>query len=142
MTITATPAAAPMTTVHGFAVQILAFIPIPKDDLKRQIEVSQALIDLGEGTKTIADLVPFMKGVEFRQQHVGKRVTVEEANSWKAQAQLPLDEQTAEEKDAEAEEASQPEPKAAKGKGKAKPPADADEDFDDIDPADMDGGDD
>lgn len=82
--------AIPMTTVHGFAIQMLAFVPIPKDDLKKQVEVSQLLIDIKEGTKSPADLFPHMKGIEFRQQHVGKRVTVEEANSWRTHPTLAL----------------------------------------------------
>lgn len=93
MTITPTPAAAPMTTVHGFAIQVLAFIPIPKGDLKKQIDVSQALIDLAEGKKTIAELVPFMKGIEVRQQHVGKRVTVAEATEWNKPKEPPKQEE-------------------------------------------------
>ena len=59
----------PATTVDGFAMQVLAFIPVPRKDLKKQVEISTLLIDINEGRKTVADLVPFMKNVEFRQQH-------------------------------------------------------------------------
>lgn len=121
MTITATPASPPMTTVHGFAIQVLAFIPIPKEDLKKQIEVSQALIDLAEGRKTIADIVPFMKGIEIRQQHVGKRITVDEANKWKAPPAPAVEEKTASE--IEAEEAAAD---AAADAARVKAQADAD----------------
>lgn len=72
----------PATTVDGFAMQVLAFIPVPRKDLKKQVEISTLLIDINEGRKTVADLVPFMKNVEFRQQHVRKRFTVAEVNAW------------------------------------------------------------
>lgn len=74
----------PMTTAQGYAIQILGFIPIPKNDLRRQIEVSQLLMDVNDGKKTAAELVPHMKQIEYRQQHVGKRITVEEARAWNA----------------------------------------------------------
>lgn len=78
------PVAAPaMTMVHGFAIQILAFIPIPKDDLRKQAEIPLLLLDINEGKKSITDLVPHLRGIEFRQQHLGRRVTVDEAAEWK-----------------------------------------------------------
>lgn len=76
-------AAAPMTMIHGFAIQVLAFIPIPKDDLRKQAEIPLLLLDINEGKKTLADLVPHLRGIEFRQQHTGRRVSVDEVNSWK-----------------------------------------------------------
>lgn len=125
MTITPTPATAPMTTVHGFAIQVLAFIPIPKGDLKKQIDVSQALIDLAEGKKTIAELVPFMKGIEVRQQHVGKRVTVAEATEWNKPKEEPKQEEAPAGDQPETAATAEPETKP-KGKGKAKDQPQAD----------------
>jgi hypothetical protein len=86
----ATPPA--MTMVSGFGVQINGFIPIPKDDLKRQIEVPQLLLDIQEGRKTLADLTPHLVAVDFRMQHVGRRVTVDEANAWRNPAK-PADQE-------------------------------------------------
>lgn len=88
-TQTNTPAAAvtavtapAMTQVQGFAVQIIGFIPIPKNDLRRQSEIPLLLLDINEGRKPLSDLTPLLRSVEFRQQHVGKRVTVDEFKAW------------------------------------------------------------
>lgn len=75
----AAPAAVPMTTLSGFAVSVLAFIPIDKKDLRKQAEIPMLLLDIQEGKKTIADLAPHLKNLEFRQQHINKRFTAEEA---------------------------------------------------------------
>jgi len=89
----ATPA---MTQVQGFAVQIIGFIPIPKNDLRRQSEIPLLLLDINEGRKPLAALTPLLRGVEFRQQHVGKRVTVDEFKAWQDQDKPALVEQTEE----------------------------------------------
>jgi hypothetical protein len=71
-----------MTQVQGFAVQIIGFIPIPKNDLRRQSEIPLLLLDINEGRKPLSALTPLLRSVEFRQQHVGKRVTVDEFKAW------------------------------------------------------------
>lgn len=88
----AAPAATPMTTVSGFAVSILAFIPIDPKDLRKQAEIPLLLLDIQEGKKTVADLAPYLKDTEFRQQHIRKRFTVEEAKRLMGQEPV-LDEQ-------------------------------------------------
>lgn len=67
------PAAVAMTTVGGYAVGILGFIPVDGKDLKKQVEVSTLILDINEGRKTIADLAPFMVDVSFRQNFVRRR---------------------------------------------------------------------
>ena len=96
------PAAAPaMTQVQGFAVQIIGFIPIPKNDLRRQSEIPLLLLDINEGRKPLSDLTPLLRSVEFRQQHVGKRVTVDEFKSWQDQGKPALVEEETTEDDGE-----------------------------------------
>lgn len=75
---------APQTQQQGYAVQILGFIPIPKGDLRKQIEIPQLLLDISEGRKTLSDLVPHLKAVEFRQHFTGRRFTVDEVRAWDA----------------------------------------------------------
>lgn len=75
----AAPAAVPMTTLSGFAVSVLAFIPIDKKDLRKQAEIPMLLLDIQEGKKDITALAPHLKNIEFRQQHINKRFTAEEA---------------------------------------------------------------
>lgn len=75
----AAPAATPMTTVSGFAVSLLAFIPVDTKDLRKQAEIPLLLLDIQEGKKSIADLAPYLKETELRQQHIRKRFTVDEA---------------------------------------------------------------
>ena len=33
-------------TVSGYAIQFLGFIPVPKDDLRRQISVAEKILEL------------------------------------------------------------------------------------------------
>jgi len=87
----AAPAAVPMTTLSGFAVSVLAFIPIDKKDLRKQAEIPMLLLDIQEGKKTIADLAPHLKNLEFRQQHINKRFTAEEAAQLMGTAPASLD---------------------------------------------------
>lgn len=87
-----TPAAVPMTTMHGQAVQIIGFIPIPRDNLRRQVEVSKTLLAYQEGEAKLADVVALMVDVDFKVQAVGRRVTQEDAKKWSAQPSLPLEE--------------------------------------------------
>ncbi len=78
-----TPAAAPaMTMVHGYAVQIMGFIPIPRSDLRKQAEVPLLILDIQEGRKPLSELVPMLRGLDLRQNYLGRRVTVEEMNKW------------------------------------------------------------
>jgi hypothetical protein len=77
---TAAPAAEPMTTLSGFNVSVLAFIPIDPKDLRKQAEIPLLLLDIQEGKKTVADLAPYLKDVEFRQQHIRKRFTKADAD--------------------------------------------------------------
>lgn len=77
---TAAPAAEPMTTLSGFNVSVLAFIPIDPKDLRKQAEIPLLLLDIQEGKKTISDLAPYLKDVEFRQQHIRKRFTKADAD--------------------------------------------------------------
>lgn len=74
------PAAVPMTTLGGFAVSVLAFIPIDAKDLRKQAEIPMLLLDIQEGKKDISALAPYLKNVEFRQQHIRKRFTQQEAD--------------------------------------------------------------
>lgn len=112
----ATPAAAiAHTMVHGFAIQIMGFIPIPKNDLKKQVEISTLMLDIQEGKKSFADLATHMKQTEYRAQHVGKRVQEADAAAWfKDPKQADLEEAIAKKK---AEEEA-----AAKSVGENKEP--------------------
>lgn len=85
----AAPTAPATTTVSGFAVSILGFIPIDPKDLRKQSEIPMLLLDIQEGKKTIADIAPYLKGLEFRQQHVRKRFPLDEAAKLMA---APVDE--------------------------------------------------
>jgi len=73
------PAAEQTTTISGYAIQILAFIPIGKKDLKRQAEIPILLLDLQEGRKTIADLAPYLHAPEVRQTFINKRFPITDA---------------------------------------------------------------
>jgi len=82
---TAAPAPAPVAAVTpagkivaGYAIGITAFIPVKADDLEKQVEISGILLKIHKGDASITDLAPHLTGVEFRQQHVRKRVTQEE----------------------------------------------------------------
>lgn len=68
--------------VQGYTVQILGFIPIPKDDLRKQSEIPMLILDVQEGRKTFADLEPHLKAVEFRCNHTGRRVEQSELDAW------------------------------------------------------------
>jgi hypothetical protein len=95
----ATAATIAHTMIHGFAVQINGFIPIPKNDLKKQVEVSTLMLEIEEGKKTIADLAAHMKQVEYRAQHLGRRVESGEAANWfKSKDQIDLEEAIAKQK--------------------------------------------
>ncbi len=76
---TAPEPAAATTTLSGFAVQVTGFIPIPKDDLRKQAEIPLLLLDIQEGKKTLADLMPHLRDLEFKQGHVNKRFEVSKA---------------------------------------------------------------
>lgn len=80
----APPVAIPMTTVDGYAIQIMGFVPIPKGDLRKQIEIPQLMLDITEGRKTVADIIPHMKGMETRQQYLRRRFEVAEVKAWSA----------------------------------------------------------
>lgn len=67
------------TTVGGFQIGIIGFIPVDPSDLRKQAEIPMLLLDIQEGRKTIADLAPHLRQMEFRQQHTRKRVPVDEA---------------------------------------------------------------
>ena len=74
-------AATPMTTIGGHAVQITAFIPDNKNDLRAQGNVLSLLADIMEGKRALADLVPMLRGVEFRASYTRKRFTAEEVSA-------------------------------------------------------------
>lgn len=83
---TTTPAPTPVmpqaeqtTTVSGYAIQILAFIPIGKKDLAKQVAIPTLLLDIQNGTKTIADLAPYLHDHEMRQNFINKRFPVQTA---------------------------------------------------------------
>lgn len=67
------------TTLSGYAIQIMGFIPIPKGDLEKQAEIPLLLLAIQKGEKTVADLAEHLQGLEFRQQYSNKRFPVEEA---------------------------------------------------------------
>lgn len=73
------PAKEQTTTVSGYAIQILAFIPIGKKDLKKQAEIPVLLMDIIEGRKTIADLAEHLHELDMRQQYTNKRFEIEKA---------------------------------------------------------------
>lgn len=86
------------TTIAGFQIGIIAFIPIDPADLRKQAEVPLILLDIQEGKKSLADLAPYLKQVEFRQQHVRKRVPLDEArNLFSAPAEQEADPETGDE---------------------------------------------
>ncbi len=69
------------TTVSGYAISILAFIPVSKKDLARQIEVPTLLRDIQEGRKTIADLNGYLTGTEMKMSFINKRFPIAEARA-------------------------------------------------------------
>lgn len=68
-------AVAASKTVSGFAIGLTAFIPVDPKDLRKQSEIPMILLDIQEGKKDVSALLPYLKQIEFRQQHVRKRVT-------------------------------------------------------------------
>lgn len=114
-----TPASSPaMTTVAGFAVQIIGFIPIPRDDLKKQVEISTLMLDIQDGRKTFEALAPHLKNVEYRAVHLNRRFTVDDVNRWKVDPnQADLEEEIAKKRAAE---------EAAKAGAERKPEGDGD----------------
>lgn len=82
------PQTIPHTTIGGFAIGIVGFIPIPADDLKAQAAIPTLLLDIQEGRKTMAELIPMMKQVELRQSFTRKRVPKAEAAEWSAQGDM------------------------------------------------------
>jgi hypothetical protein len=78
---------------------LTGFIPIPKNDLRKQADVPLLLLDVQEGRKSPAEIIPFLKDLEIRQQHINKRFTPEQVA---AMADKPKEE---------------PEPETSKKKG-------------------------
>lgn len=76
---TPAPAPAGSTTIGGHAVQILAFIPDNKADMRGQARLLELLADLKDGTKTIVDLADHLKAVEVKANYTRRRFTPEEA---------------------------------------------------------------
>lgn len=74
-----TPAPAGSTTIGGHAVQILAFIPDNKNDMRGQAKLLELLADLKDGNKTIVDLADHLKAVEVKANYTRRRFTPEEA---------------------------------------------------------------
>jgi hypothetical protein len=83
--ITPVAAAVAMTTAHGYAIQIMGFVPIPRDDLRKQAEIPLLILDIQEGRKPLSELVPHLKGLEFRHNYLGRRITVDEAAAWRGE---------------------------------------------------------
>lgn len=81
---TTTEAAAPSTTIGGHAVQIIAFIPDNKADMRAQAKVLDLLADVKEGKLSVADLAPHLRGIEVRAVYTRKRFTAEEAKALQA----------------------------------------------------------
>lgn len=79
------------TTISGYAISILAFIPVSKKDLARQIEVPTLLRDISEGRKTIADLAGYLHGTEMKMNFINKRYPVGEARSMMEPAAQPAE---------------------------------------------------
>lgn len=73
------PAAEQTTTVSGYAISILAFIPVNKKDLARQIEIPTILQAVMTGEKDITALAPYLYGTEVRNNFVNKRYPISEA---------------------------------------------------------------
>lgn len=73
------PAAEQTTTVSGYAISILAFIPVNKKDLARQIEIPTILQAVMTGEKDITALAPYLYGTEVRNNFVNKRYPASEA---------------------------------------------------------------
>jgi hypothetical protein len=81
-----TAAAEPMTTVNGFAVQVMGFIPVPKSNLSEQIRISTLLLDVQEGRKSPAELIPLLREPDFRANNLNRRFPVADVNKWTAAA--------------------------------------------------------
>lgn len=73
-----TSTAVPTTTVGGHAIQILAFIPDDKTNLRKQGDTLMLLADVAEGKKGIADLAPLLKLVEVKSNFTRRRFDAEE----------------------------------------------------------------
>lgn len=89
-------------TLSGFAIMVTGFIPIPKNDLRKQAEIPLLLLDVQEGKRPAADIIPLLKDMEIRQQHINKRFTPEQVA---AMADKPAPEPEAEKKQTEGGEA-------------------------------------
>lgn len=81
-----TPAPVPVaaeqtTTVSGYAINILAFIPVDKKDLARQIEIPTILQAVMTGEKDITALAPYLYGTEVRNNYINKRYPLAEARA-------------------------------------------------------------
>jgi hypothetical protein len=81
-----TPAPAPeaTSTVSGHAIQINCFIPIPKDDLEKQIKVAQLLLELRDGSdrdqsEVVGELFGLSVNPDVRSQAINKRFPASEA---------------------------------------------------------------
>jgi len=83
------PQAEQTTTVSGYAIQILAFIPIGKKDLEKQVAIPTLLLDIQNGHKTIADLAPYLHDHEMRQNFINKRFPIATAAKMLAPAEPP-----------------------------------------------------
>lgn len=68
--------------VPGFSIQINAFIPVPKNNLARQVEVSSMMLAIENEERPVSDVFPYLKGVEIRQQFIGKQLTAEQITEW------------------------------------------------------------
>lgn len=67
------------TTVSGYAINILAFIPVDKKDLARQIEVPTVLQAVMSGEKDLTALAPYLYKPEVRNNFINKRYPISEA---------------------------------------------------------------
>lgn len=67
------------TTVSGYAISILAFIPVSKKDLARQVEIPTLLLAIQSGEKTIADLSGYLVGTDMKMNFINKRFPIDEA---------------------------------------------------------------
>ncbi|WP_299078731.1 hypothetical protein [uncultured Paraglaciecola sp.] len=72
-------------TVSGYAIQFLGFIPVPKDDLRRQISVAEKILELESSDEPkpeiIAELLAMSHEPNIRAQSLNKRFPVSEANA-------------------------------------------------------------
>lgn len=91
-------AAEQTTTVSGYAINILAFIPVDKKDLARQIEIPTVLQAVMTGAKDISALAPYLHGTEIRNNYINKRYPIEEARRMmEKKANPPANEEQTEE---------------------------------------------